>query len=111
MSLTKNELNKEAVMTFLHFNNIEPNNAMAYNKFETAYYEGEHRIFREQTAVIFNTLKSNDMDVILPEVNSVEFQTVFKTAEEDFYFDDDNDTLSITNEEYKVVISSAYLDF
>lgn len=118
MQLTKEEINKNAVTTFLAYNNIEPNNAMAYNKFETAYYVDESRIFREETSVIFNIIKESDIDIILPEINNIEFKTTFKTTEQNFHFNEEGETLTITtdestkhNQKYKIILSSIYLDF
>jgi len=117
MSLTKEEKNKEAISTFLAYNGITPETAMGYHKFETAYHVGENRIFREMTPVIFHIHTPSPVNVILPEINDIEFETQFKISQEDFHFDDDNETLVITseksdkhNEGYKILVHSLYLD-
>ena len=118
MSLTKEQKNKDEITTFLNYNNIDINNAMGYNKFETTYYVGNTRMFREEMPVIFNIVGTNDVNMLLPEINDIEFETEFKITEEVFHFDEDYETLIITspnstkhNEDYKIVISSIYLDF
>ena len=118
MSFTKEEKNKEEMSAFLAYNSIDPQSAMGYNKFETTYYVGENRIFREETPIIFNILGRSDIDVLLPEINAIEFETELKIAEQNFHFNEEDETLSIFsdestkhNEGYKIVISSVYLDF
>ena len=118
MALTKEQKNKEEISIFLQFNNIDPKNAMGYNKFETTYYVGEKRMFREEMPIIFNIFGNSDINVVLPEINDIEFETALKTSEQDFHFDEEYETLIITskeslkhNQEYKIVVSSIYLDF
>ena len=118
MSLTKEEKNKEAISTFLAYNNISPQSAMGYNKFETTYYVGKNRIFREETPIVFNILGENDINVLLPEINGIEFEAELKSSEQSFHFNEEDETLTIMsddstkhNESYTIVISSIYLDF
>lgn len=118
MPLTKEQKNKDAIEIFLQFNNIESKNAMGYNKFETTYYVGGERIFREKMPVIFNILDTSDVNVFLPEVNDIEFEMSHTITKQNFHFDEEYETLTITgedttkhNQEYKIVISSIYLDF
>jgi len=117
MSQTKEEINKEAISTFLAWNAITPETAMGYHKFEVAYHVGDDRKFREMTPVIFHIDKPSSLNVILPEINDIEFETEFKITEQTFGFDDDNETLVITGdrstkhkENYKILIHSLYLD-
>ncbi len=117
MSLTKEEINKEAISTFLAWNAITPETAMGFHKFEVAYHVGDERIFREMTPVIFNIHTPCDIHVVLPEINDIEFETQLKMTEQNFHFDDDNETLVITgdestkhNQSYKILIHSLYLD-
>ncbi|MDF1876308.1 hypothetical protein JHD47_00575 [Sulfurimonas sp. SAG-AH-194-L11] len=117
MSLTKEEVNKEAISTFLAWNAITPETAMGFNKFEVAYHVGDSRVFREMTPVIFHIHTPSAINVILPEINDIEFETQFKLSQEDFHFDDDNETLVITSyksekhdQNYKILIHSLYLD-
>jgi len=98
MSLTKEEQNKEAISTFLAYNGITPETAMGYHKFEVAYHVGESRLFREMTPVIFHIDRPSSINVILPEINDIEFETQLKITEQDFHFDDDNETLVITGD-------------
>jgi len=114
---TKEQKNKEAINTFLAYNGITPETAMGYHKFETAYHVGSKRIFREMTPIIFNIHMPSDINVLLPEINDIEFETQFKIAHHDFQFDDDNETLVITgdtskkhNQNYKILVHSLYLD-
>ncbi|MDQ7043332.1 MAG: hypothetical protein Q9M34_07340 [Sulfurimonas sp.] len=118
MPLTKEQKNKEQISTFLAYNNISPEGAMGFNKFEIAYHVGENRLFREETPVIFNILGTSEINMLLPEINDIEFETQAKISQHDFHFNDDDETLTITsnestkhNEEYKIVIHSLYLDF
>jgi len=117
MSLTKEEIKKEAISTFLAWNAITPETAMGFHKFEVAYHVGDERIFREMTPVIFNIHTPCDIHVVLPEINDIEFETQLKMTEQNFHFDDDNETLVITgdqstkhNQSYKILIHSLYLD-
>ncbi|HIP20082.1 MAG TPA: hypothetical protein EYG70_03055 [Sulfurimonas sp.] len=117
MSLTKEEQNKEAISTFLAWNAITPETAMGFNKFEVAYHVGESRIFREMTPVIFHIDRPSTINVILPEINNIEFETELAISQQTFHFDDDNETLVITdnisdkhNQNYKILIHSLYLD-
>lgn len=117
MSLTKEEINKEAISTFLAWNAITPETAMGFHKFEVAYHVGDERIFREMTPVIFNIHTPCDIHVVLPEINDIEFETQLKMTEQNFHFDDDNETLVISDDEstkhnqnYKILIHSLYLD-
>ncbi|MDF1875550.1 hypothetical protein JHD48_07370 [Sulfurimonas sp. SAG-AH-194-I05] len=117
MARTKEEKNKEAINTFLKYNNIEPHKAMGYNTFETAYYVGSIRKFLEETPVGFNIVGTHNSNVSLHEINNIEFETELKITEQDFHFDEDHETLIITgsnsqkhNETYKIVISSIYID-
>lgn len=117
MSRTKEEINKEAISTFLAWNAITPETAMGFHKFEVAYHVGDERIFREMTPVIFNINTPCDIHVVLPEINDIEFETQLKMTEQNFHFDDDNETLVITgdqstkhNQSYKILIHSLYLD-
>jgi len=117
MSLTKEEINKEAISTFLAWNAITPETAMGFNKFEVAYHVGNDRIFREMTPVIFQIHTPTDINVLLPEINDIEFETQLKMTQQTFHFDDDNETLVITgdtsdkhNQNYKILVHSLYLD-
>ncbi|SFV53717.1 hypothetical protein MNB_SM-4-390 [hydrothermal vent metagenome] len=117
MSLTKEEINKEAISTFLAWNAITPETAMGFHKFEVAYHVGDERIFREMTPVIFNIHTPCDIHVVLPEINDIEFETQLKMTQQTLHFDDDNETLVITgdestkhNQSYKILIHSLYLD-
>ncbi len=117
MSQTKEEINKEAISTFLAWNAITPETAMGYHKFEVAYHVGESRIFREMTPVIFHIDRPSNINVILPEINDIEFETQLKISQQNFHFDDDNETLVITGDtsekhehNYKILIHSLYLD-
>jgi len=117
MSATKEEKNKEAISTFLAWNAITPETAMGYHKFETAYHVGQERIFREMTPVIFHIDRPSPVNVIIPEINDIEFETQLSITKQDFFFDDDNETLVITsetsdkhNQSYKILIHSLYLD-
>lgn len=117
MPHTKEQLNKEAISTFLAYNGITPETAMGYHKFEVAYHVGGSRIFREMTPVIFQIHTPSDINVVLPEINDIEFETQLKISQQDFHFDDDNETLVITgdtsdkhNQNYKILIHSLYLD-
>ncbi len=119
MALTKEEKNKEEINTFLKNNDIDPNNAMGYdNKFEIRYYIDDSRRFSEETRIGFNTLASSYINVSLYEINDIEYETQFKITEQTFSFDDVHETLTIVGTgskkhsgEYKVVISSIYLDY
>ena len=119
MPLTKEEKNKAEINTFLEYNNIDPHNAMGYNnKFETTYYVGENRMFREETPIGFDIVSEGNNKASLHDINDIEFATSFKTVLDDFSFDEDHETLTISgndptkhNKGYKVVISSIYLDF
>ena len=117
MQDTKEQKNKNEIDTFLEHNGIEPHLGMCYNKFETAYYVGDSRIFLEPTPIGFNTIGTSDINVSLHEINNIEFETEFKISEQDYIFDEEYETLTITgnnttkhNEDYKIVISSIYLD-
>lgn len=117
MDYRKEEKNKEAIITFLAYNGIAPETAMGYHKFETAYHVGDTRIFREMTPVIFQIHTPSDINVVLPEINDIEFETQLKISQQIFHFDDDNETLVITGDEskkhsqrYKILIHSLYLD-
>jgi len=119
MPLTKEEKNRDEINSFLQNNDIEPQNAMSFdNKFGTAYYVGESRKFAEETRIGFNIVGTSDVNVTLYEINDIEFETGFKVSEEEFSYNDSNETLTIIgnsakkhNEEYKIVINSIYLDF
>jgi len=119
MGLTKEEKNKDAILTFLKNNDINPNDAMGYNnKFETRYYVGDSRRFAEETRIGFNIVDTSDINVSLHEINDIEYETGFKVSEQMFNYDEDNETLTIIgnaskkhNEAYKIVINSIYLDF
>ena len=118
MSFTKEEKNKEEVSAFLANNSISPQNAMGYNKFETTYYVGNSRIFREETPIIFNIVNASDIHVLLPEINGIEFESELNIREQNFHFNEEDETLTIMsddstkhNESYRIVISSIYLDF
>ncbi|QOP43553.1 hypothetical protein FJR45_06140 [Sulfurimonas sediminis] len=87
-------------------------------KFETAYHVGESRKFYEATTVGFNVLDTTATNVLLVDINSIEFETEFKITEQSFHYNDTNETLTISssesekhNEAYKIVINSIYLDF
>lgn len=118
MALTKEEKNKDAINTFMKYNDIDPNNAMGYNnKFETRYYVGESRKFAEEATIGFNVVTASDINVSLYDINDIEYETEFKITEQTFIFDEEYETLTIVgndskkhNKEYKIVISSIYLD-
>lgn len=118
MPNTKEQMNKNEINKFLQNNAIDPQKAMGYNKFETAYHVGDNRLFREETPIIINIVNTSDINVFIPEINDIEFETTFKTTEQDFKYDEDHETLTIIgnesqkhNENYKIVISSIYLEF
>lgn len=119
MSLTNEKKNKEEIITFLKHNNIDPDNATGYNNnFDTAYYVGDKRKFREDTPVGFSTDDASYSNVSLHDINSIEFETTFKASEQEFKFDEEYETLTITGNnssihgsDYKIVIGSIYLDF
>lgn len=112
MQPTKEQKNKDEIITFLNHNAIPLQNARGYNKFEIAYFIGEKREFLEKTPVIFNIIDEDDINIHLTEINDIVFKTVFKASEQNFKFDEDFETLSVTNDDgYKVVISSIYLDY
>lgn len=119
MALTKEEKNKEEINTFLKYNDIDPNNAMGFNnKFETRYYVGDSRKFAEETTIGFNIVGTSDINVSFYDINAIEYETEFKISEQIFNYDEEYETLTIIgnnskkhNEEYKIVISSIYLDF
>ncbi len=119
MSSTTEQANKEAIIAFLQNNNISSDNVMDFSqKFETAYHVGESRKFYEATTVGFNVLDMAATNVLLVDINSIEFETEFKITDQSFYYDDTNETLTISstesekhNEAYKIVINSIYLDF
>lgn len=119
MALTKEEKNKEQINIFLEYNSIDPDNATGYNNnFGTAYYVGGTRKFAEETPVGFSTASTSYVNVALHDINDIEFETDFKVTEQTFNFDEEFETLTITGnnpnkhkEDYKVVISSIYLDF
>ena len=118
MALTKEEKNKNEINTFLKHNGIDPHNATGYNnKFETRYYVGDSRKFAEEATIGFNAVGTSDINVSLHDINDIEFETEFKITEQTFNFDEEYETLTIIgndskkhNGEYKVVISSIYLD-
>jgi len=118
MAPTKEEKNKEEILTFLKYNDIDPNTAMGYdNKFETRYYVGDSRKFAEETRIGFNIVGTSDINVVFHEINDIEFETEFKITEQTFTYDEVHETLTIIgneskkhNEAYKIIISSIYLD-
>lgn len=118
MELINEKNNKDAISAFLKHNGIDPHNATGYNnKFETAYFVGDSRKFFEETPIGFSILDTSYSNVSLHDINDIEFETVFKVTEQSFSFDEEYETLTITaneskkhNKEYKVVISSIYLD-
>lgn len=119
MAVTKEEKNREEIEAFLKNNEIDPNHAMGFeNKFETRYYVGESRKFAEETRIGFNIVGTRDINVSLHEINDIEFQTRFQITQQTFHYDDATETLTIVgqdsknhDQEYKVVISSIYLEF
>ena len=119
MALTQEQINTDAIHTFLKNNDIDPANAMDFkNKFETAYYVGDSRKFAEETRIGFNIVGTSDINVTFYEINDIEYETVFKITEQIFQYDEALETLTISgnhskkhDEAYKVVINSIYLDF
>lgn len=119
MPSTQEQKNQEAIHAFLQNNSISPDDIMNFTKrFETAYYVGQSRKFYEETTVGFNALDANTVNVLLVDINGIEFETELKVTDQTFHYDDSNETLTISsensqkhNEEYKIVINSLYLDF
>lgn len=91
---------------------------MGYNnKFGTAYYIDGTRNFSEETPIGFDIVSTSNINVSLHDINDIEFETTFKTTEQIFNFDEVHETLTIIgndskkhNGEYRIVISSIYLD-
>jgi hypothetical protein len=119
MQATQEEMNKEAILAFLTNNDISPDDVMNFsNRFETAYYVGENRKFYEETTVGFNAQDNNAVNLLLVDINGIEFETAFKITEQIFTYDDESETLTVLaqnpekhNEPCKIVINSRYLDF
>jgi len=119
MSGSKKQSNKEEIISFLQNNNISQENVFDFSKkFEVAYYVGESRKFYEETTVGFNVIDENATNVLLVDINSIEFETELKITDQSFHYDETNETLTISGTEsdkhkevYKIVINSLYLDF
>ena len=119
MNSSKKESNKEEIISFLQNNGISQESVFDFSKkFEVAYYVGDKRKFYEETTVGFNVVDENTTNVLLVDINSIEFETEFKTTDQLFHYDETNETLAISGTEsekhteaYKIVINSLYLDF
>ncbi len=119
MSQASKEKKIKEIADFLENNGIDPRSAVEFkHKFETFYYVGGSRRFAEETRIGFNLIVESDIHVSMHEINDIDFETAFSVAKQEFVYDDDKETLTITGtdsskhaEPYRIVINSIYLDF